>query len=455
MVPEEQRVGLLVQLVHNRMFLASSRTKINADDLKPDKKNKVNSRDYCLWIAATVALEYWDKYKEAIGTVLPEAFKQYVVKAGLSKTVRIEGREFCKSILKKKPQHTKYLEDTLTAIKQSAAANAALERVVELYEKEELTASALRGVMSEFEAGVTEQSVAQNFTKDYKRRALDRIRQESRRFFPIFIDEIDQRYRILGRGHLGCVLGSYKGGKSKFLLHLWFAYAYQGLNTVFITLEDPGEEVETRADSWLTGIPMKELSERYRPFLRKFKKRRVLLQQRMRLLDLSARKVSMPDIEAELDKLVSEGFIPDVVLIDYDDEVKPTTKHKDRRLELADVYRDMRFCASSRNVLLWTAAQAVRGTADKAVLSADDLAEDISKARKVHCLLTLGTGTDPNNKAERTLRIAEHKYDEKGSSFTLVGDPACSRIVNLTGGARNTNRHQGSGIDALAEVSSF
>jgi len=102
--------------------------------------------------------------------------------------------------------------------------------------------------------------------------------------------------------------------------------------------------------------------------------------------------VSIPIVEKIFLEERAHGFNADAVFVDYDDEIVPIVKQKDRRFEFADIYRDYAQFLRRYALVGWTGAQAQRGTEHLKILVGDKAAEDISKLRKVSQCISLGKG---------------------------------------------------------------
>jgi hypothetical protein len=202
----------------------------------------------------------------------------------------------------------------------------------------------------------------------------------------ILIPEIDRRIRILTRGMLGMVLAQYKVGKSVALVWIARAYALQGLNVLFFTLEDPQELVEDRLDALITDIDMKLMPRKSDVVRRRFRERRDDLHGRIKIVDGTEGGMSVAMMEQIWERERDRGFDADAIIIDYDDEIEPPVAYKNReiyrRFEFADIYRELRRWAARRQLIIWTAAQAKRGKGeDQKVVAGEDTAEDIQGAK--------------------------------------------------------------------------
>lgn len=106
-----------------------------------------------------------------------------------------------------------------------------------------------------------------------------------------------------------------------------------------------------------------------------------------------------------------EGFIPDIILIDYADILKPDTKG-DKRNQIDDIWKMLASLAAERHCIVFTASQGTRGAIYKSDMSQDDLAEWIGKLG--HVDIFLGLNQSPKDKKAKVLRVNAlvHRHKE-------------------------------------------
>jgi replicative DNA helicase len=263
-----------------------------------------------------------------------------------------------------------------------------------------------------------------DFLDEYEGRILRRqLQAESQRYPLLLIDPLDEKIRAIGRGHFGIFYGAYSSGKSLFLVHVSMAYALQGLNVLYITLEDPQDVLENRMDSCMTGIPMSKLITLPKTFRKRFIRNRRTLRGRIHVVDATGGGCTLAKIEKVWEQEKAKGFIADAIVIDYDEELESEKKFSGemaRKREFEDIYKGLRRMAKRLNVYLWTASQTKRGTRNKRVLVGDDLAEDISKAKKA--FLAIGIGQDPDNEHVKHLWVDRHRLDRSKFGVDVVTD---------------------------------
>jgi hypothetical protein len=142
------------------------------------------------------------------------------------------------------------------------------------------------------------------------------------------------------------------------------------------------------------------------------------------------------------------GFKADAIIIDYDDEIVPSRRYQERRLEFADIYRELRQLAGRYNIIVWTAAQTQRGTENVKILSSDRVAEDIGKVRKATLVLGLGKGDWGEDSIY--IWVAKHKFDRQHVGCNIMPDKECMMIYDRIRTLEAQARY-GQGIDYQEE----
>lgn len=110
----------------------------------------------------------------------------------------------------------------------------------------------------------------------------------------------------------------------------------------------------------------------------------------LKILSYGIGTCSIKKIESILDELEQrEGWLPDVLCIDYADLIKPDTSIKDKRNQLGNIWENLSRIAKTRNTLVFTASQANRAAVNKSKLTSEDIAEDFSKAMVADAMISI------------------------------------------------------------------
>jgi len=114
-----------------------------------------------------------------------------------------------------------------------------------------------------------------------------------------------------------------------------------------------------------------------------------------------------------------ESFIPDVILVDYADILKPDSAG-DKRNQIDDIWKMLASMAAQRHCIVFTASQGTRGAIYKSDMSQDDLAEWIGKLGHVDMFLGLNQSKD--EKRSKIIRVngLVHRHREIDEQVSAV-----------------------------------
>ena len=101
-----------------------------------------------------------------------------------------------------------------------------------------------------------------------------------------------------------------------------------------------------------------------------------------------AYSLTVESLETKLDDLVHDGFMPDVIIIDYADIMMPSDRNSELRNQLDGIWKRLRAMAQKRKAVVFTASQTNRGAISREV-EAEDIAEDIRKLAHVTSMVSI------------------------------------------------------------------
>lgn len=418
---------LLTFICKDRVFLKKCGYLLSHNDFKPGRDD-TDER----YVVAGIALNFWKKHKGPIGGLLRTEISAYIEDHGTNE---------------KKQKLLKKLVDRLHDASRAVAVSAVEDRVVDYLKKkiikeavEELLDKQAEGELDVDTFMETTRSVRQyagkgkravsDFlsSKAFKSRQERRAEASTQKRPLIMIDDLDARTRMIGRGDLGLVVGLYKKGKSLLLGHIADAYAKQRLNVLYLTLEDPPEEVEDRMDASLAYMPIEKLDRLPKKLRRRFEKFSKRISGRIKIVDCTGGNLTVGEIEDIYERERDQGFVADVIIVDYDKELRPRGKHRERRFEFEEIYTDLRQLASRLGVYMWTAAQAKRMKESMKVITGDMIGEDIGKAQKVTMMIGIGQGT--SHPDARYLFIALNKRGRSQIGCEIMAKPSHGLIYD-------------------------
>jgi len=437
------QVPLLSFICRDRNFLKRCGSLLQPKDFKPTR-DETNER----FIIATLALEFWRKYKEPIEGMLRSNAEIYCDKHNVDKKRRKELRTLIDKINSgDKLVAVEAMEDRVIEYLRDKKMKDSIEQLIIKQEEGKLDNETFLQICKEVTewSGKPKRVISDYLDPDALENRIARRKMSAKNKQPlIFLEGFDSKSPAIGRGDLGVLLAPYKKGKSLGLAHLADAYAKQNLKVLYITLEDPKDEVEDRMDAATAYIPIHKLNELPNKLRRRFKKFSKRISGRIRIVDATEDSVTVADIEELWERSRDAGWTPDVVIIDYDDEIKAARSYKGesaRRHEFAEIYRDLRKLAARRSIIVWTAAQ-TRKVPDKTkIISGDKVAEDVSKIRKA--TLVLGIGQGESHLDARYIYVAAAKRGPSRFGFEIMSNPKNGLFYDseLTYEMLRTNKH--------------
>ena len=403
---------LVAHLIRNRTFLKFAGTVLDDADFQPTK----DGEGWECWVTATLALRYWNKYRQPVDDLLQSEILYHVKMAALSEKQKTRLLTYAEGLKKKSLEGSDSLTDRVVAYKKERKKALAIRTLAEKQAAGQLPDEEMIKICRDALDVLTGEkfSVTDFLSSDDLERRISRRRQEKKRPIPtLYIEPLDTKIHMIARGQMGLWLGPWKRGKSLALVHTAMAYCLQGYNTLYLTLEDPREVVEDRFEAMTTAVPFSRLTSDADEVKAGFERYRRFIRGRLRVVDGTEQRCSVEWMEQLLHDQKERGFLTDALIIDYDDEIVPPVRYKDRRVEFAEIYRELRRLAGRWKLFLWTAAQTQRNTQSMKRITGDQVAEDISKIRKVTLALSIGNGTeDTGHKNALYLYVAAHKTDQ-------------------------------------------
>ncbi len=221
----------------------------------------------------------------------------------------------------------------------------------------------------------------------------------------------------LSRGELGVILAPPKKGKTTALINLGFGCitSVLGFNVVHYTCEMADRKIARRYDDRVLGNDVKFKLTDPKKFTQRLKKKiKTLVTGGLFIKGYPTRSATSSMIRNHLYLLASEGFIPDLVIVDYADIMKAERRLEGMRHEQAGIYEDLRQIAGEFNVAMWTASQAPKGALEKPLLDLGDFAEAFEKAAIVDAAVAFCQTADERLKAECRLALIGLRWAEDG-----------------------------------------
>lgn len=216
-----------------------------------------------------------------------------------------------------------------------------------------------------------------NIGHEYDKDVESRFREEEDRKIPfpwkVFNDITDGG---IGGSNLMLLFAPPGIGKSTVVCNIAAHCLKTGYNIVYYTLELDERYVGKKIDSILTGIEVKMLK-----FHRKEVETAVRnLKGKIVIKEYSPGRASLGTIESHLKQLeANNDFVPDLIIIDYPDLLKPRKTRKEAKEELDDIYTDLKGMAKDLKIPFVCPSQINRMGAKDEIIEGDKVAGSFQK----------------------------------------------------------------------------
>lgn len=240
---------------------------------------------------------------------------------------------------------------------------------------------------------------------------------------PVLLAKLDE---FLGGGlavgELGVILGFLNIGKSIMLNHMGKAALLMGKKVVHYSLEMSKETILERYEAAISGIEKNSVKEHGDLILDKFGKftGEVLVKK------YPTRGASVDTLRSHLDIVQSNIFKPNLIIVDYGDIMRSTYKHDSEYESQKIIFEDLRALAEEMSCPVWTGTQATRGALNKVVVTVDDMADSIAKARVADVVLAMCMTEEERIMTPSRLRlfIAKNRDNISGNVVHCLMDRA-------------------------------
>ena len=215
----------------------------------------------------------------------------------------------------------------------------------------------------------------------------------------------------LAPGELGVVMAPAGIGKSWLLINIGANAIRNGKNVVHFTLELNQNYVGQRYDSVITGISAQNLKNHQEDIEDKMSR----IDGELVIKYYPTKSVGAMALKAHIEKSAMLGKAPDLVIIDYADLLKVSTKDKHEALE--ELYEELRGLAGEYKVPVWTATQAGRAALEEDIIEADKIAASYGKVMVSDFIMSLSRKVQDKLSGTGRVHIVKNRFGPDGMTL--------------------------------------
>jgi replicative DNA helicase len=355
---------------------------------------------------------YFEKYK------IPPTIENLEVsltQLECDEVLKMQIHEIIKTIKKAAVNDTKFIKDEAIKFCRNQKMKTALYTSIDCWEKGKYD-EIYKIVGDALKAG-EESNIGHNYWEDFSLESrINLMKRMPVSTGLVHLDEILNGG--LSKGELGVVISGPGFGKSWILCTMAKHAVQQKLKVIHYTLELYEHQVGLRYDTMFTGVPQEDIPNMSDVVKMKLKK--LGIKDNLMIKFYPTKKATVNHLKLHLDKMHQTGFIPDELIIDYADLLKPAQKYDQKRFELEGIYEDLRGLAGELKIPIWTASQVNRSGANNDIISLESISESFAKAAVSDVIITLSRKMEDRIKNTGRLFVAKNRAGRDGIVIPII-----------------------------------
>ena len=219
----------------------------------------------------------------------------------------------------------------------------------------------------------------------------------------------------LGRGELGVDLAPTGTGKTTLMTKFANTAYNDGFNVLQIFFEDNEAQIKRKHYTIWSGIAPDDQPEFKEEVLSAVREQQERSTGSLKLSKLPSDNITISEIKSKIRKMISEGFKPDLLLIDYVDCISPERSVDGEEWKgEGSIMRSLESMTSEFNIAIWTATQGNRGSISSEVVTGDQMGGSIKKAQIAHIILSIGKTLEQKESNLATLTLLKSRVGKDG-----------------------------------------
>jgi replicative DNA helicase len=214
-------------------------------------------------------------------------------------------------------------------------------------------------------------------------------------------------------GEIAVVIAPPGGGKSMMLVKFASTALLVGKNVVYYTLELSEEVVGQRFDACINDIKLNYIWE-YPEYISETLREVSKIGGGLKIKEFLEGGITVNTIKAHLKTLEIEGFIPDVIVVDYLGLMKPIGSYAEKRHALTDIAEGLRNISNNYRVPVLTAHQTNRTAIQEERITTAHIGESLGIIATVDLALGLGRPDELKNQNRAMLGIIKNRMGQDG-----------------------------------------
>lgn len=221
----------------------------------------------------------------------------------------------------------------------------------------------------------------------------------------------------LSKTELAVVVAPFGIGKTTLATKLANSAFNNGYNVLQIFFEDQPKVIKRKHYSCWTKIELNNLGLFRDEVITKVKEMEQNSKGNLKLKRFASDGTTIKTIRKYIDKKISEGFRPDLIILDYIDCIQPSKKFDDYYAGEGNVMREFETMILDLNMAGWTFVQGNRSSIKADVVEADQIGGSIKKGQIGHFIMSIAKSLTQKESGHANIAILKSRFGRDGLVF--------------------------------------
>lgn len=225
----------------------------------------------------------------------------------------------------------------------------------------------------------------------------------------------------LSKGELAVILAPFGIGKTTLMTKIANHAKNVGNNVLQIFFEDNPKVIQRKhLTCWMEGkYSLNELTQNIDEII-EVAKIKEAQPGKIKLKKFPSDGTTIPHIKQYIKKLKSQGFSPDIVVLDYIDVVQPSKSFKDEWSGEGNVMRQFETMLSEFDIAGWTAVQGNRSSINAETVDSSMMGGSIKKGQIGHFIMSIAKSLAQKENGHANMAILKSRFGKDGITFDDV-----------------------------------
>lgn len=243
-------------------------------------------------------------------------------------------------------------------------------------------------------------------------------------------------------GELIIFVGAPGTGKSWLLTALGLNALKLGKTVVHYTLELSEHSVIRRYYSILTGIEGIDLKYNIDEIKHKLSKL-ININGKLIIKGYPTKRATIETLDAHIEHLKTQNIFPDIIVVDYGDLMASQKFYREKRLEIGNIFEELRGLSGTHNIPVITGTQSNRAGSKADIIEGDHVSEDFSKIMIGDFIISISRKIEDSVSKTARFFIIKNRFGPDKFSLPAtfnVNNGHCEIYAPNTLQAKNTNQ---------------